>query len=176
MSEPFIGEIKIVGFNFTPRGWAACDGQMLPISQNTALFSLFGTQYGGDGRTSFGLPELRGRVPMHVGSGPGLTPRPIGQRTGSETNTISTNQMPSHTHSGGLMASADEGDRADPSAAFPARAEDPVRPYAGTGTASMAGGAVQIGNAGGGSAVNNLQPFTVLNFVVALTGIFPSRN
>ena len=98
MSEPFIGEIRIFGFNFAPRGWALCDGQLLPISQNSALFSLLGTIYGGDGRTTFALPDLRGRAALHEGTGPGLSPRQLGQRSGSETNTLTVNQLPPHTH------------------------------------------------------------------------------
>ena len=98
MSEPFLAEIRIVAFNFAPRGWATCDGQLLPISQNQALFSLVGTMYGGDGRTTFGVPDLRGRVPIHRGTGPGLTPRTQGQSGGSETNVLNVNQLPAHSH------------------------------------------------------------------------------
>lgn len=176
MSEPFIGEIKIVGFNFAPRNWAHCDGQLLPISQHTALFSLFGTYYGGDGRTTFGLPELRGRFPMHQGAGPGLTTRSMGQKSGSENVTMTLGQMPSHSHTGTVVSSTDEGDRTDPAGAFPARPEDPVQPYGGTSGGTMAAGGVQIGNAGGSQAAPNMPPFIVLNFVVALYGLFPSRS
>ena len=98
MVEPFIGEISMVAFTFAPRGWAFCDGQLLAISQNTALFSLIGTTYGGDGRTTFALPDLRGRVPLHMGNGPGLTSRPEGQKGGSETVTLTVSQMPAHNH------------------------------------------------------------------------------
>ena len=176
MSEPFLGEIKIVGFNFAPRGWALCDGQLLPISQNQSLFSLFGTYYGGDGRTTFGLPELRGRFPMHQGSGPGLTPRSIGLRSGNESVAMSVNQMPSHNHAGTVVSSADEGDRTDPAGAYHARPEDPVQPYGGTAGGTMAAGGVQISNTGSGQAAPNMPPFIVLNFVVALTGLYPSRK
>lgn len=176
MSEPFIGEIRIVGFTFPPRSWADCDGQLLPIAQNTALFSLLGTTYGGDGRTTFGLPDLRGRLPMHLGSGPGLTSRSQGSFSGSETNTLSINQTPSHNHTGTVVSSTAEGDRTDPAGAYPARPEDPVQPYAGTTGGTMASGGVQIGNTGGGQAVNNMPPFLVVRFVIALAGLFPSRN
>lgn len=176
MSEPFIGEIKIVGFNFAPRGFATCDGQLLPIAQNSALFSLLGTIYGGDGRTTFALPDLRGRFPMHYGNGPGLTSRPIGQKSGTETNTLTTSHLPSHSHPATLVSSTDEGDRNDPAGAYPARPEEPVMPYGGTSGGAMAADAVQVGNTGSNSAVNNLPPYQVVGFVIALTGIFPSRN
>ena len=176
MSEPFVGEIKMVGFNFAPQGWAHCDGQLLPINQNQTLFSLFGTYYGGDGRTTFGLPELRGRFPMHQGSGPGLTSRSIGTKSGNETVTMTSGQMPSHTHTGTVVSSTDEGDRTDPAGAYHARPEDPVQPYGGSSGGTMATGGVQIGNAGSGQAAPNMPPFIVLNFIVALYGLYPSRN
>lgn len=176
MSEPFLGEIKIVGFNFAPRNWADCNGQILPIDQNQALFSLLGTLYGGDGRFTFGLPDLRGRFPMHTGSGIGLTPRPQGQKSGTETNTLSSGQMPGHNHTGTVVSSNAEGDRSDPAGAYPARPEEPLQPYAGTTGGTMAAGGVQIGNAGGGQAVNNMPPFLVVRMVIALAGLFPSRT
>lgn len=176
MSEPFLGEIRIVGFNFAPRNWADCDGQLLPIAQHTALFSLLGTMYGGDGRTTFGLPELRGRFPMHTGSGPGLSSRPMGQKLGTETNTLTTNQMPSHNHAGTIVSSTAEGDRSDPAGAYPARPEEPLQPYSGTTGGTMAAGGVQVSNTGSGQAVDNMPPFQVVRFVIALTGLYPSRN
>ena len=176
MSDPFIGEIKIVGFNFAPRGWAECDGQLLPIAQNTALFSLFGTQYGGDGRTTFGLPELRGRFPMHNGSGPGLTSRNIGLKSGNENSNLTPGNLASHSHTGRVVTAATEGDRTDPTDAFMARPEEPVQPYAGASGGTMANGSIQVDNAGSGTSFTNMPPFQVLNFVVALVGIFPSRN
>jgi len=146
MSDPFVGEIKIVGFNFAPNGWAKCDGALMSIAQNNALFSLFGTYYGGDGRTTFGLPELRGRFPMHQGSGPGLTPRAMGQKAGTETHTLSTNHLASHSHTGHVVSGTTEGDRTDPSGAYMARPEEPVQPYAGASGDQMASDSVSIGN------------------------------
>lgn len=175
MSEPFLGEIKIVGFTFAPRNWANCDGQLLPVSQNDALFSLLGTTYGGDGRTTFALPDLRGRLPMHVGQGPGLSSRNLGQRSGAETRTLTTANMPSHSHQGAVVASGNEGDRSDPAGAFPARAEEPLQPYAGTTGATMAANSVQVDPTGSGTPFDNMQPFLVLRFVIALAGIYPSR-
>lgn len=175
MSDPFIGEIKIVGFNFAPAGWAQCNGQLLSVSQNTTLFSLVGTYYGGDGRTTFGLPELRGRFPMHMGSGPGLTPRSIGAKSGTEANTLSVSQLAPHSHGGTVVSATTEGDRTDPAGAYPARPEEPVQPYAGSAGGTMAAGSVQIDNTGSGSALNNMPPFQVLNFVMALVGVYPSR-
>ena len=125
MSEPFLAEVKIVGFNFAPRGWAQCDGQILPINQYQALFSILGTTYGGDGRTTFGLPDLRGRVAMHPGNGPGLSPRQLGQKTGTETNTLTVNQMPAHNHtaSGTVNPQCKNGggDETNPGNGFPYR-------------------------------------------------------
>jgi microcystin-dependent protein len=175
MSEPFLGEIRIVGFTFAPRGWADCNGQLLPIAQNSALFSLLGTTYGGDGRTTFALPDLRSRFPMHTGTGIGLSPRTLGARAGVENYTLTQNQMPSHTHTGTVQASTDEGDRTDPAGAYPARPEDPVQPYGGSAGGTMAAGGVQVGNTGGGQPVDNMPPFLVLRFVIALQGLFPSR-
>lgn len=176
MSEPFIGEIKLVGFSFAPNGWATCDGQLLAIAQNSALFSLVGTYYGGDGRTTFGLPDLRGRFPMHQGAGPGLSPRNMGQSGGAESVTLTTNQLPSHSHSGHVVSGAGEGDRANPSGAYPAVAEEPLLPYGGTGTVSMGAGSVQTDAVGAGQSVPTMPPFRVINFVIALVGIYPSRS
>lgn len=183
MSEPFLGEIKTVGFNFAPRGWALCDGQLLPISQYTALFSLLGTTYGGDGRTTFGLPELRGRAPIHVGTGPGLTPRRWGEKGGSETNIISASQMPSHSHAGTvqstLKASSAAGEETAPAAGGALASgvqiyneETPNVSLSPDGIDST----VTIANAGGGQAVNNMQPYLAIYFIIALQGIFPSRS
>lgn len=176
MSEPFLGEIRIVGFSFPPRGWANCDGQLLSIAQNNALFALFGAMYGGDAETSFGLPDLRSRLPMHTGQGPGLSYRPQGQKGGAENTNLTAAQMPNHTHTGTVVTSTEEGDRNDPAGAYMARPEDPLQPYGGSSGGTMAAGSVQIGSAGSSQGFTNLPPYQVLRFVVALVGIFPSQN
>ncbi len=176
MADPFIGEIKIVGFNFAPRSWATCDGQLLMINQNSALFSLLGTTYGGDGVTTFGLPDLRGRLPMHPGHGYGLSSRTIGQAGGSENKTLGVNNLPSHSHSGTIVTSTDEGDRTDPSGAFLARPEEPVQPYAGTTGSTMAANSIQTYTTGDNQPFDNMPPFLAVNFVIALAGLYPSRN
>lgn len=171
-ADPFIGEIMLVGYNFCPRGWANADGQLLAIAQNSALFSLYGTQFGGDGRTTFALPDLRGRVPMHVGSGPGLSNRVMGQRGGSETNTLTVNQMPAHSHA--LLATSEGGNISDPTGSLLAEdGRDNIYRSASPNT-QLSGSA--IGSAGGNQAVNNLQPYLVMRYCVSLVGQFPSRN
>jgi microcystin-dependent protein len=168
--DPFIGEIILFAGNFAPRGWALCDGALLPISQNTALFSILGTTYGGDGRTTFGLPDLRGRVAVHPGTGPGLTTRLLGEKAGGETASVSIEQMPAHGHR--VTAASERGDSADPTNNVPAG--DPDEPYIGTGTAAMA--ATMIQSTGGGQSHANMQPFLGVHFIIALVGIYPSRN
>ena len=176
MSSPFIGEIKMVGFTFAPRGWAFCSGNLLPIAQNTALFSILGTTYGGDGRTSFGLPDLRGRSPMHAGNGPGLSSRRLGERTGAETVTLNASQMAAHAHTWQV---ADElGDLTTPANNALAQSPTGRGAYllyeAGVSTATMA--PEVVADAGSGAAHSNMQPALVVNFVIALQGVFPSRN
>lgn len=172
--EGTIGEIRMFGGNFAPRSWALCDGQLLSINQNQALFSILGTTYGGDGRTTFGLPDMRGRVSMGEGHGPGLTNRRLGAKGGSEENTIGVNQMPAHGHSVPLSAPIAHGtydgdinsslaDTGFVKATF----ADPVQNQTLTMTAQ---------NTGGGQAVNNVQPFQCVNYIICLQGIFPSRN
>jgi microcystin-dependent protein len=169
MSDPFIAEIRIVGFNFPPRGWAHCDGQLVSISQNTALFSLLGTTYGGDGRTTFGLPNLQGRAPMQPGAGPGLTPHQLGETAGTETVTLLASQVPPHSH--GVGASSGEATETSPANALPAVAEVPQ--YRPSGDTTMAPTALPP--VGGGLPHNNMQPYLAVNFVIALQGIFPPR-
>lgn len=173
MSEPFIAEIRIFAGNFAPRSWAFCNGQLLPISQNTALFSLIGTTYGGDGRSTTALPNLEGRAPMHPGRGPGLTARRLGQRGGVEMVTLTEAQMPSHTHT--LMATDEDGNRMDPANNTFARGTNMFIPF---GSASPTGNMADqaLPNAGGSQAHNNLQPFLTMNFIIALQGLYPSRS
>lgn len=169
--EPFLGQIIMFGGNFAPRGWAFCDGQLLPISSYNALFSILGTTYGGDGRTTFALPDLRGRVPMHPGNGPGLTSRRIGQKGGLEENTINITQMPPHDHNVTLPAK-EEANAEAPTNNFVAGAG-----FDGFGTTSdVTMGALPQQSVGGGQAVNNIQPFQCVYFIIALQGIFPSRS
>jgi len=171
-AEPFIGEIMMVGYTFCPRSWAEANGQLLPISNNTALFSLFGTTFGGDGRTTFALPDLRGRVPMHVGQGSGLLNRALGQQGGSETNTLTANQLLAHSHSlNGTTAAANAVDPLGNVLANTGRSDTYTTSAP---NAQMSSGA--IGPTGGGQAVNNMQPFLTIRYCVALNGIFPSRN
>lgn len=177
MSEPFLGEIIMFAGNFAPRGWALCDGQLLAISSNTALFSILGTTYGGDGRTTFALPDLRGRVPVHPGSGPGLTKRNLGQRGGSETNTLTSNQLPSHSHS--VNAKNANGNSNVPAANHTLGAFGQSAPPSGIYSSDAPDTALlpsTIGNTGGGQSVNNMEPFECVNFIIALQGVFPSRN
>ena len=175
MSEPFIAEIRIFAGNFAIRDWAFCNGQLLPIAQNTALFALIGTIYGGDGETTFGLPNLQGRAPMHAGNGPGLTQRRVGDNGGVSTVTLSQNQMPSHTHQ--LRASSETEDPVPIAQgnAF-ARTSGPFV-YQQDTTSNLVDMAPQtLPPAGSGQAHNNRQPHLVLNFLIALRGIFPSPN
>lgn len=172
MVEPYMGEIRIMGFGFPPRGWATCDGQLLPISQQTALFSILGTTYGGDGKTTFALPDLEGRAAMAWGQGPGLTQRTLGETGGEETVTLIESETPSHTHQ--LMASNRVGGSGNPEG----------------NTLATAGGANVYADAspdtqlspqalapvGGGGPHQNMQPYLTMNFCIALQGVFPPRQ
>ncbi len=169
MSEPFLAEIKIVGFNFAARGWAFCDGQILPINQNQALFALLGTTYGGDGRVTFGLPDLRGRTPVHVGNN-GQTTHTLGSKGGEEQHALGAGEIPSHTH--GVNATTGDADSGDPAGKLFAHAEEET--YAAEGQATLSG--QSVGTTGNNTPHNNMQPFLTLNFQIALQGIFPSRN
>ncbi len=171
MSESYIGEIMLVGFTYAPRNWAFCDGQLLSISSNTALFSLLGTIYGGDGRTTFALPDLRGRQPVHKGQGPGLADYREGQRSGSETVTLTAQQMPSHTHL--PRASGQAGTTSSPAGAYWAAGSGSVRPYHATPAVPL-GSAVQ--STGGSQSHENMAPYLTLSFIICLQGIYPSRN
>lgn len=167
--EPYIGDIIMFGSNFAPRGWAFCNGQLMPIAQNTALFSIIGTTYGGDGRTTFALPDLRSRAPMHTGHGPGLTSRRLGQRGGTETNTLNITQMPSHNH--GLIA-GEEGNTEDPNGNFIAGSG--TQAFGTTSDVNMNNAAVS--NTGSSQPINNIQPFQCVNFIISLDGQYPSRS
>jgi microcystin-dependent protein len=169
----FIGQIIMFGGNFAPRNWALCDGQLLAISQNQALFSILGTTYGGDGRTTFGLPDLRGRVAMHAGSGPGLTPRPLGQKSGSETNTLNVNQLPQHTHGLAIPVSDEDPTSDEPNGQVLA-AGQMYTPNPASG--QFYGSGLNTGPTGASNSVNNIQPYTVVNYIICLQGIYPSRN
>ena len=173
MSDQFVAEIRIFPFNFPPTGWAFCDGQLLPLSQNTALFSLLGTTYGGDGKSTFALPNLQGSAPMQPGQGQGLSLRDLGEASGVESITLLVSEMPLHTH--GLRCSIDDADLSIPQ---PTRslARSSSNMYANTingGTSQMAFQALPP--AGGGLPHNNMQPYLTLNFCIALQGIFPQR-
>ena len=172
MSEPFVGEIRMFAGNFAPRGWAFCDGQLLAVSQNDALFSLLGTIYGGDGRTTFGLPDMRGRIPVHAGSGPGLAPRRLGAKGGSENVTLTVNQLPSHTHTG--RGSGENGSDPNPNANFLA-SSTVVQAYA-TETPDTNFAAHAVTEVGGSRNHTNMMPYVCIHFIIALFGIYPSRH
>lgn len=171
MGTPFIGEIRMFGGNFAPRGFAFCSGQLLAISQNDTLFALIGTTYGGDGQTTFALPDLRGRIPVHAGQGPGLASYVLGQSSGSETVTLTAQQLPAHTHAAQAQSAA--GTQAGPGggvwAASGQNQFSSNAPNAGMSTAA-------IGPVGGSQPHDNMAPFQVVSFIIALEGIFPSRN
>jgi microcystin-dependent protein len=171
MSEPFVGEIRMFAGNFAPRGWAFCDGQLLAVSQNDALFSLLGTVYGGDGRTTFGLPELRGRIPIHAGAGPGLTPRQLGVRSGEENVTITQQTSAAHTHQWGASGGAPQ--NTSPIGALVAK---PTPLIFDTGAPSSSMSSSMVDNTGGSRSHNNEMPFLCINFIIALVGIYPSRQ
>lgn len=173
MSEPFVGEIRMFAGNFAPRGWAFCDGQLLAVSQNDALFSLLGTIYGGDGQTTFGLPDMRGRLPIHAGHGPGLSERRLGAKGGAENVTLTVNQLPSHTHN--WQASSGNAENSTPGG----------NGYASTLNADIyqenVSNLVNFNNnmvtdTGGSRSHTNLMPFLCINFIIALFGIYPSRH
>lgn len=180
MDEPFLGEIMIVSFNFSPKFWAMCNGQFLPINQNQALFSLLGTTYGGNGQTNFALPNLRGRAPIHMGNG-----HILGEAAGQTSHTIISSELPAHIHemqkpTGGLVtAKAKTGTTANQTAPegnyFAANVSETKR-FSNRSDASLGNGVPIIGNVGGSQPHNNMQPYLVLNYLIALQGVFPSRN
>ena len=174
MAEPFIGQIIQTGFNFAPRGYATCDGQLLSIAQNTALFSLLGTTFGGDGRVTFGLPDLRGRVPVHQGQGPGLTNRTMGEASGEENHTLISTEMPMHNHL--FMTSNVSGGLAKPNGSFLAATSDTNTVFYRPTSDGSKLNPQAIGLAGGSQPHQNMQPYLVISFSIAMEGIFPSRN
>ena len=177
MSSPFIGQLMTVGFNFAPRGWAFCSGQILAISSNTALFSLLGTTYGGDGRTTFALPDLRSRTSVHPGTGPGLDTISQGQIGGAFERTLASTQMPSHSHSatGTLNGSSADASTDEPGAGLlPAKTSGDS--YASGSPVAMGATTVNVGNTGGSQAFNIRNPFLGMYTCIATVGIFPSRN
>jgi microcystin-dependent protein len=167
VAEPFLGMIIIFGGNFAPKGWAMCNGQIMAINQNTALFSLLGTTYGGNGQTTFALPDLRGRVPLHIGQGPGLSSYVEGQIGGAENVTLTSGEMPSHTHSQPATGGVETTNR--PSNAIPARGGI----YGTTPDGSLLAATT---SAGGNQPHENRQPYLAINYIIALQGIFPARN
>lgn len=178
--EGMIGEVRMFGGNFAPRSWALCDGQLLPISQNSALFSILGTTYGGDGRTTFGLPDCRGRVTIGEGNGPGLSDRPLGQKGGQETVTLNLTQIPSHNHSSGgtIQATITPGNSNNPNAKNFATTGS-VQPFNSAATnLNMAANnvTVTLGNTGGNQNHTNVAPYQTVNFIIALFGVYPSRS
>ena len=174
MADPFVAEIRIFPFNFAPKGWAWCNGQLLPLSQNTALFSLLGTTYGGDGKSTFALPNLQGSAPMHPGQGPGLSLHDLGETGGSETVTLLESEIPAHTHS--LRAQSASGTKSTPVANSIARTAGatPYRPPAGATLGTMA--PESLAPAGGDLPHNNLMPYLTFYFNIALQGVFPPRS
>ncbi|MCX7564824.1 tail fiber protein [Sulfitobacter sp. F26169L] len=181
--EVFIGEIKLVGYTFCPRGYASAEGQLLPISQNTALFSLYGTTFGGDGRTNFALPDLRGRTPIGTGNGPGLISAPLGDKSGADLQTLSISNLPPHNHQMQVNNLADGADKARPATDYlavpsynnPNNPAENINIYSDTQSGeTMATDAIT--NTGLGQAFDNRMPFTVMRYCVALQGIFPSRS
>lgn len=172
MADPFVAEIRIFPFNFAPKGWAWCDGQLLPLSQNTALFSLLGTTYGGDGKSNFALPDLQGRAPMHPGQGPGLSLHDLGETGGSETVTLLESEIPAHTHA--LKGSLNPADSPNPAGAFMAGPGNDNIYATPANLVSMAPQA--LAPAGGSQPHNNLQPYLTFYFNIALQGVFPPRG
>ena len=172
MPTPFVGEVRLFAGSFAPSGWALCNGQLLPIAQNTALFSLLGTAYGGNGVNTFALPDFRGRVPLHAGQGPGLASYDRGEVGGVEATALLTSEMPSHTHT--LNGSSANGVSDAAASNVPARAPSAIPQYAAAADANLAGGAVA--SSGGGQPHNTMQPYITLNFIIALTGIFPQQS
>lgn len=190
MSEPFIGEIRMCAFNYAPEWWAFCDGSLIDISQNPSLFSLLGTNFGGDGRVTFGLPDLRGRTPIGYGNGPGLTTRTLGQMWGYEENHLTVGQLPPHDHTATgnaavsvkIPVNTQEAGDGNPGGAYLGKTSSSIyidEPTSGqylADTEVTSNLSVTIGNTGLGSPIDNMQPFTTVNFIIALQGVYPPRS
>jgi len=185
MEPVFLGEISMFAGNFAPRGWALCDGQLLAISQNTALFSILGTTYGGDGRTTFGLPRLRGRTPMHPGNGPGLSRRRLGESLGTEFNVLHQLNLPSHNHIAitnvdvKVAVNSASGEDSEPNDQYIAGGNNIYIDAAGTNQylgGVSAAATTTLGLSGNNQSINNIQPSLVMNYIIALSGLYPSRN
>lgn len=176
MADPFVAEIRIFGFNFAPTGWAQCNGQLLPLSQNTALFSLLGTTYGGDGRSTFALPNMQGNAPMHPGQGPGLSLHDLGETGGSETVTLLESEMPAHSHGYRVSSSGtDEEGLKNPTNNSTGKEANTLPIY--TTPQNLSNMAFQaLAPAGGSLPHNNMMPYLTLNFCIALQGVFPPRS
>lgn len=176
MSDPFLAEIRMFGGNFAPRGWAFCNGQLVPISQNTALFSLLGTTYGGNGQSTFALPDLQGRAPMHPGNGAGLTPRVIGEEGGETSVTLLSTEMPAHSHAISGAVIANSAATGTPNVASLFTNSSPNSLYANAVGTPVTLAPQAISFAGGSQPHNNVQPYLAVSFIIATQGIFPSRN
>ncbi|MBK7393689.1 MAG: phage tail protein [Chloracidobacterium sp.] len=176
MADPFVAEIRIFPFNFPPRGWAFCNGQLLPLSQNTALFSLLGTTYGGNGKSNFALPDLQGNAPMHPGQGPGLSLHDLGETGGSETVTLLQSEIPLHSHAlNASNAAADEEGQKSPAGAVPASQQGSNPVYGALSGNLVPMSQQSVAAAGGGQPHNNMMPYLTLNFCIAQQGVFPPR-
>lgn len=174
MSDPFVAEIRIFPFNFAPKGWAFCNGQLMPISQNTALFSLLGTYYGGDGKTTFALPDLQGRAPTHQGQGPGLSDYSLGQSGGEENVTLIQTEIPSHNHQ--ASGAAGSGPTSPANNTWGAGAGRTPPPTYADGSPNVTMSPLSVAIAGGSQPHNSMQPYLALNFCIAMQGVYPPRG
>jgi len=176
MADPFVAEIRIFAGNFAPKGWAFCDGQLMPISQNTALFSLLGTNYGGDGRSTFALPNLQGAAPLGAGQGPGLSLRDLGETGGSQTVTLLASEIPAHTHAARASTTGGVNSPANATWGESKLGKTPMSVYAASGADNVAMSPQALAVAGGGLPHNNMPPYLCLTFIIALQGVFPPRG
>jgi microcystin-dependent protein len=172
MAQPYVGEIRMVGFNFAPQGWALCNGQLMPITENEILFQVIGTTYGGDGQETFALPDLQSRFPVHMGQGSGLTNRTLGERAGVESVTLTSQQIPAHTH--GFLADAAGSSSASPKGKVHGAASG-LACYADPGTDNGTMAASTIGSAGGSQPHDNIPPYLTVNFIISLFGLYPTQ-